>query len=284
MKRFLIPALAVLTLVSCRQDENKLAQKYLDAARASMECGNYADSKLQIDSIREVYPKAFEARRQGIRLLQQVEMAEAERTIAFQDSVLSVLSGKLETEKKAFVFEKDEKYQDIGIYTVSSQALEKNLGRNYLRAQVDENGRLTIVSNYSGSSYIHHRSVRLTQGDNFVEAPVSDDFYEFKDLGVCYEKCNFTDGNDGGMASFVTMNGDGKIEVQLNGERTLKYTMTDADKKAVRQVYSFSLLLSSISEAAALRDEAVRKLQFVKANAAKAELAEEGADAESEEK
>ena len=278
MKRFLIPALAVVLLVSCKQDENKLAQKYLDAARVSMENGNYADSKLQIDSIRELYPKAFEARKQGIRLLQQIELAEAERTIAFQDSVLSVLRDRFETERKSYVFEKDEQYQDIGVYTVSSQALEKKIGKNYLRAQVDEKGHMTIVSNYSGSSYIHHRSVRLAQGDNFVETPVSTDFYEFKDLDICYEKCNFTDGNDGGIASFVALNGDGRIEVQLRGERTLKYTMSDADCKAVRQVYSLSLLLSSIEEASALRDEAVRKVKFIQTNVEKAEQPESESD------
>lgn len=271
MRRLSLLFVLFLAVVSCGQDENKLAARFLERAAECMSGGSYQEAKLLIDSVRIVYPKAFEARKEGIRLLQKVEIAEAERTVAFQDSVLSALRARLDEVKDRFVFEKDEKYQDIGNYMVSSQSVEKNIGRNYIRGQVDEKGRMILVSSFSGTSYIHHRSLRLSSGDNFVETPVSDDFYEYSDLGVCYEKCNFTNGKDGGAAAFISLHKGEPIKVEIRGTRNVSADMRPADINAISELYSFSLLLSSIDEAASLRDEALRKIKFVNENIAKAD-------------
>ena len=266
MRKLLFLTISLAALSACGPDVEKLAQQYLDAASECYTEGNYEKAKLLIDSVKSEYPNALEARRNGIRLLQKVEMAEAERTILYQDSAAASMRRQFNDVKDGFVFEKDEKYQDLGLYTVASQSLENNIGRNYIRGQVDEKGRMTLVSNYSGSSYIHHRSLRLSCGDNFIDTPVSEDFYEFKDLGVCYEKCNFTDNEDGGAAAFITLNIGNDITVSMKGERVVEIKMTDSDKKAISELYSLSMLLKSINEAEWLRDEAARKLEFVKSN------------------
>lgn len=271
MRKCVIAALTALILSACRQSDDVSARRFIEAARASMEISDFAGAKILIDSVRIVYPKAFEARKEGIRLLQEVEIAEADRTLEFQDSVIQLLRERLEGVKNDFVYEKDAEYQDVGIYSVASQAVGKNYSRNYIRAQVDETGRLTLVSNYNGSSYIHHRSIKLVSGDNYVESAVSDNFYEFKDLGVCYEKCNFAGDDNGNLASFIAVNSENPVEVTLNGDRTVRYRMNTADKKAVKDVYSFSLLLSSIEEAVAIRGEALRKKRFVLENMARAD-------------
>lgn len=271
MRRIGTVVLAALLFASCGKDENKLASRFLKSASECLESCDYQQAKIMIDSVRIVYPKAFEARKEGIRLLQQVELAEAERTLAYQDSALTVLKARLAEAAPKFVFSKDEQYQDLGLYTAASQALEKNVGQNYIRAMVDEKGRMTLVSNFHDASYIHHRSVRLSVGTDFADTPVSDDFYEYKDLGVCYEKCNFTDGNDGGAAAFVSLNRDEKIQVRLNGSRQVVMTMRGSDKNAIADLYSLSLLLKSINEASDLRDEAIRKIRFVNGNIARAD-------------
>lgn len=269
MKRIFIFGILVSLMTACGSDENGNARKYLVSAQQCYERGEFAEAKSLIDSVRIVYSKAFDARREGIDLLQKVEIAEAERTIAYHDSVISVLNERFEEVRRGFVYEKNEEYQDAGIYCKASQTADSNIGRNYIRAQVDEQGRLTLISNYSGSSYIHHRSLHLSLGDNYLDTPVSDDFYEFKDLGLCYERCNFADGKDGGAAAFIAMNKDRNIDVKLIGDRTVSMQMKASDRNAVAEVYSLSLLLKSIAEATAMRDEAKRKIQFVEANIAR---------------
>ena len=81
MKKVLaLLALAVIT-VSCGENIEKLAGKHLDNAKEAFSIGKFNIAKQEIDSIRILYPKAFETRRQGIRLMQQVEEAEQMRTI-----------------------------------------------------------------------------------------------------------------------------------------------------------------------------------------------------------
>ena len=65
------------TLFSCSNVEKKAGEK-LQAAREAFERGDYSEAKIQIDSIKILYPKAFETRREGIGLMQQVELKEQE--------------------------------------------------------------------------------------------------------------------------------------------------------------------------------------------------------------
>lgn len=277
MRRLLLVLIALLAVMSCGHNDNRLAARYLDMAAKCFEDGDYVTAKLYIDSVRTEYPNAFEVRKKGIRLLQKVEIAEADRTIAYQDSALNVLREKFEKVRDSFVFQKDEQYQDLGLFTVSSQDIEKNIGRNYLRGQVDEKGRLTIVSTYCGSSYIHHRSIRISPSSDvdggYVDTPASDDFYEFKDLGTFYEKCNFTGSTADAIAGYIALHQEENLTVTISGDRSFSYRMQASDSKALANIHSLYLLLSSIDEAKTLRDEAERRKKFVEMNIAKSDSA-----------
>ena len=57
-----------------------------------MQQENFSEAKLQIDSIKVLYPKAFEARKQGIKLMQQVDLKEQGKTLVYLDSMISPVS------------------------------------------------------------------------------------------------------------------------------------------------------------------------------------------------
>ena len=99
---------------------------------------------------------------------------------------------------------------------------------------MDEKGRMTLVSQWSGSYYIHHNRIRLSANDSYVDSPVSDDRHEFTDLGVCYEWLSFVNGNDGGMAAFIAANRDAK---------TIRYTVSGRDSRNPERDYSVNLNL-----------------------------------------
>ena len=274
MKKSLL-LLAVMALsVSCGPNVEKLATAHLDNAKELFSIGNYNVAKQEIDSIRILYPKAFEARRQAIKLMQQIEEAEQMRAIEYEDSVIAVATAAFESIKGNFVFEKDDKYQDLGLYTIKSQAPNRNIDRTYIRASVDELGRMTLVSSYRGSSYIHHEWLKLTVGDNYVDTPVSDNRHEFTDLGVYYERLSFLNGNDGGAAAFISANKDADIKYTLYRTtgpdsskpvyRNLK--MTKDDRYAIAQLYDLSQILLTLNEHKKLLDEAKRHLEFVRSH------------------
>lgn len=264
MKKAAILACLCCTLFSCSNVEKKASEK-LQVARAAYERGDYNEAKIQIDSIKILYPKAFETRREGIGLMQQVELKEQENSLVYLDSMLREKQKELDAIKGNFTFEKDAEYQKIGNYLHPSQVIEKNLHRSFLRFQVDENGLMSMTSIYCGPHNIHHVAVKVTAPDgSFAETPASKDSYETTDLGEKIEKADYKLGEDGNVIGFIYLNQDKNIRVNYLGERPYATTLTPNDRKAAAEVYELAKILSSITEIKKNMDEANLKIEFVK--------------------
>lgn len=264
MKKAVFLACLCCTLFSCSNVEKKAGEK-LRAARETFQRGDYSEAKIQIDSIKILYPKAFETRREGIGLMQQVELKEQEKTLVYLDSMLQDKQKEVDALKKNYTFEKDAEYQRTGNYLHPSQVIEKNLHRSYLRFQVDETGVMSMTSIYCGPHNIHHLAVKVTAPDgSFAETPASKDSYETADLGEKIEKADYKLGEDGNVIAFLNLNKDKNIRVNYLGERSYATVMTPNDRKAVAAVYELAQLLSSITEIKREMEEANLKIEFVK--------------------
>ncbi len=264
MKKAAFLACLCCTLFSCSNVEKKAGEK-LRAAREAFQRGDYSEAKIQIDSIKILYPKAFETRREGIGLMQQVELKEQEKTLVYLDSMLQDKQKEVDALKKNYTFEKDAEYQRTGNYLHPSQVIEKNLHRSYLRFQVDETGVMSMTSIYCGPHNIHHLAVKVTAPDgSFAETPASKDSYETTDLGEKIEKADYKLGEDGNVIAFLNLNKDKNIRVNYLGERSYATVMTPNDRKAVAAVYELAQLLSSITEIKREMEEANLKIEFVK--------------------
>ena len=264
MKKAVFLACLCCTLFSCSNVEKKAGEK-LRAAREAFQRGDYSEAKIQIDSIKILYPKAFETRREGIGLMQQVELKEQEKTLVYLDSMLQDKQKEVDALKKNYTFEKDAEYQRTGNYLHPSQVIEKNLHRSYLRFQVDETGVMSMTSIYCGPHNIHHLAVKVPAPDgSFAETPASKDSYETTDLGEKIEKADYKLGEDGNVIAFLNLNKDKNIRVNYLGERSYATVMTPNDRKAVAAVYELAQLLSSITEIKREMEEANLKIEFVK--------------------
>ena len=115
MKTMILLACLCCTLFSCENVEKKAGEK-LQTAREAFERGDFSEAKMQIDSIKILYPKAFETRREGISLMQQVELKEQEKTLVYLDSLLQKKQSELDAIKGKFTLEKDAEYQKIGSF------------------------------------------------------------------------------------------------------------------------------------------------------------------------
>ena len=249
MKKVILLACLCCTLFSCEDVEKKAGEK-LQAAREAFELGNYNEAKILIDSIKMLYPKAFETRRAGIGLMQEVELKEQEKSLVYLDSMLQAKQKDFDAIKGKYTFEKDAEYQNIGNYLHPSQVIEKNLHRSFLRFQVDENGVMSMTSIYCGAHNIHHVAVK--------------DSYETTDLGEKIEKADFKLGEDGNVMGFLYLNKDKNIKVNYQGERPYSITMTAADRQALASIYELAQLLSSMTEIKKNMEEANLKIEFVK--------------------
>ncbi len=272
MKKLLLIATTALLVTACGDNGEKKATAKLNNARIALEAGEYNEAKVEIDSIKILYPKAYNARKEGIKLMQQVELAEQTNTLAYLDSMLKAKQNQFEEIKGRFVLEKDAEYQDIGNYFWPTQTVEKNLHRAFLRFQVDENGIMTMTSIYCGKNNINHLAIKVTAPDGtFAETPASGDVYMTTDLGEKIEKADYRLGKDGSVIGFIALNKDKNIKVEYLGERKFNTTMSASDRTAAAELYELSQLLSSIEEIKKEMKEANLKIEFVKRNIEKSQ-------------
>ena len=264
MKKIGLSALLVLALMTgCSDGGEKQAQLHLQKAEQALLLENFSEAKLQIDSIKVLYPKAFEARKQGIKLMQQVDLKEQIKTLAYLDSVLLVKQAQLDSIKGNFVLEKDTAYQDIGNYFYPTQTVEKSLGRSFLRGQVNELGEMSLTSIYCAGGQLHHTSVKVSVGDLFAETPISKDSYETTDLGKTIEKSDYKVGEDGDVVGFIIANQDKNIQLQFIGDKTYRTAMHKNDRKAIVELAELARILSGMEEIRKQQKEANLKIQFV---------------------
>ena len=260
--KLIIAGLALL-LAGCSQDEQK-AGDLLQRAENSFLQGNYSEAKLQIDSVKILYPKAFEARKAAIRLMQRVDLEEQQRSLAYLDSMLAVKQASLDSIKGNYVFEKDTAYQEIGNYFDPSQVVEKNVGRSFLRAQVSELGEMSLTSIFCAGGKLHHTAVKVSSKDAFAQTPASNDSYETTDLGRAIEKADYKLGQDGGVIGFILANRDAKsLKIEFIGDRTYRTVMYAKDIKAIAAVSDLARVLASMEEIRKEQKEARLKIQFV---------------------
>ena len=264
MKKIGLSALLALAfLTGCGDGGEKQAQLHLQKAEKALLLENFNEAKLQIDSIKVLYPKAFEARKKGIKLMQQVDLKEQTKTLAYLDSALLVKQAQLDSIKGNFVLEKDTAYQDIGNYFYPTQTVEKSLGRSFLRGQVSELGEMSLTSIYCAGGKLNHTSVKVSVGELFAETPMSKDSYETTDLGKTIEKSDYKVGEDGGVVGFIIANQDKNIQLQFVGDKTYRTAMKKTDRKAIVELAELARILSGMEEIRKQQKEASLKIQFV---------------------
>lgn len=260
--RILIPFM-MFFLASCGQEEKK-ANELLSRAESSFQSANYSEAKLLIDSIRNSYPKVFDVRRKAIMLKQQVELKEQQISLEYLDSMMAVKQLALDSIKSDYILEKDTAYQEIGNYFYPSQVVEKNIGRTFLRASVNEKGEMSLTSIYCAGGSLNHTSVKVSSNDAFAQTPASPDVYVSSDLGRKIEKADYKLGADGGVIGFIIANRDAKsLKLEFIGDRTYRTLMYSPDIKAIVEVAKLAQILSSMEEIRKEQKEANLKIQFL---------------------
>ena len=264
MKKLIILFCSALALSACGNEAEKKANEKLTAAKAAFESGNYEEAKLQIDSIKILYPKAFEARKAGQELMLQVELKAQGKTLAYLDSALQAKQQAFEAIKSKFTLEKDAEYQNVGNYLWPTQTIEKNMHRSFLRFQTDEQGNMSMTSIYCGAGNIHHTGVKVTAPDGtFAETPASNDSYETSDMGEKIEKADYKLGEDGDVIKFISQNKDKNLRVEYKGERKYATTLSPTDRQAAAEVYELAQILSAMQQIKKEQEAAHLKIGFV---------------------
>ncbi len=264
MKSLSILCLVACLLTACRQPDEQ-AVPLLQRATNNHRTGNFSLAKLQIDSIRTLYPKAFETRRKALSLMQDIELDEQRRSLVYLDSLEAIKSVQADSLKRLFVFEKDTAYQETGNYFYPSQVAERYIQRSILRGQVSEDGEMLLTSVYCAGGQPHHRKVRVSCGDFSAETPMAIDSYETTIGGRHVELADYKATNDGGVLSLITTHADSNTPIRLAfiGEREYSMTLASSNIKALVELKRLSGVLGTLADIRKNRQEAQLKIRFI---------------------
>ena len=261
-------AAAALFVFSCVSKVEDPAEALLSRARVEYENGKYNNTRVLLDSIKIVSPKAYKTLREAEKLRREAMKKECERNVVFYEDALQSLTATRDSIAAEFDFNFDKRYQNKGYYTVPSQAMAQNVYNNFLRASVHEDGAMYLTSFYRGKS-IRHKSVKLSAGDTYVSCDKPFLERNYKDLGVNNERRDYKYGEDGGLIEFVLLT-EGAIEVELSGANgRANYTLRPADAAAIRKAYELSLAIHAVKRAEDLLGEARYMLDFLKKSEAR---------------
>ena len=264
MKKTILPLLMALLLLSACDQTKREAKALLDRAQ-ELYTNNKLEEAIQlIDSIGVLYPKAYEVRHAANRLGYDVTRSQLQRDVTFIDSVLTEKQAELDKMLPNFTYERDTVYQQTGRYLWPTQVIEKNTSRSFLRAQAEENGKMSLTSIFVNARPIHHTAVKISAPDGtYVQTPASPDSYETTDLGLTIEKADYALDNDGGVSEFIAQRADQNLTMEFIGDRTQKVALTPADRKAIKEVLELANRLSLVRQLKENQEENHRKIEFV---------------------
>lgn len=268
MKKSAVCIALAAVLAGCNQT-GKEAQARLEKAKTMYRQNEFAAAKSELDSIRILYPKEFKILKEGLTLMRQVELKEAERNIVFCDSLLPIKEAEALEMEKNFVLEKDTAYNEIGNFVWKQQTIERNIQRCYIRSGVNEKGEIYLASVYFGGRPIDHTGIKLSiSNGEYAETPAipydGGLNYHFKDLGNTTEVVTYQGEKCENAVKFIYANPKERIKVEYTGGKPYIIYLADADKKAIAATFDLAVVLSDIEKMKKEKEKATKRIAYLK--------------------
>ena len=257
----LLSCLVVLSACDKKDNGQKEAEALLQEARAMLGTGHYGQARLLVDSLRATYPRAFDARREAIGLMDEIEIQQANHDLTATDSALTDVGQTLKTLKNDFLLEKDERFQTVGFYKDKKQPAS-SLHRTCLYAEVDEDGQLFLVSVLQGKRIQHDVIVVGTGADNSIESPRCLSFLTDSSNGY-EEQATFKKGSDNGIVEFIASNSGSTIHVECKGSGgSHGYNLSKADVQAIVRCHELAQVMQNVRQMKHCADSLRMKVRF----------------------
>ncbi len=263
----------LICLIACvcaacthRPTDQERAQAFIDSAQTLYTAGKLEAAKFQLDSVHQNFPKLVAYRRQADTIAWKIELREIARNLTYVDSLLPQKMAEAEAQRKPFLFEKNDKFQQYGTYTYRLLRTEWNLERNYVKPYTDEIGQMYVVAHYCGKPIDYDR-IRLSVDDIFAEShpAAGSDKNTFTDLGITHETVLFRSELLGQLPDFWTAHQDEKVKVTFVGKKNYAYTLTTEELKAFVATYQLATTLSDIAKLNDLQQRSLVRQKILRA-------------------
>lgn len=250
MKKLLFYSFLLLIFLSCSSDDQP-AQERLLRAKAYANSGLYSAAKLEIDSIRSLYPTSYKVIKQAVLLFREVEQMEQSRNSVYCDKVIAELTQKSKELQADFILDKNPEYQEVGTWQLPSQRVERNLRRSYLRCGVTERGEMSVVAVYCGPKPINFTSIRVSIANEIFAESLAVPYdggnnFSFVDEGMVSQIVSFTRKKENGVSGFIRLYAHQNIKIEYLGGKPYSFVLDEETKKAILKTYALSQVMSDL--------------------------------------
>jgi hypothetical protein len=267
MRLYLLFISAVILLSACNKKATE-ARTCIENARNLYDNAEYDSAQKILDSMKVLYPKEFEALKEGLELGRLVELKQQALHLVLYDSLLQIRQAERDSMKSGFIFEKNPQYDDIGKYYRKSQKLENNLQRSYIRSGVNELGSMELASVYHGGQAIRHTGLKVSgsQGEYAETEVIPHDGglnYSFTDLNTTTEVVTYLNGKDKGVILFIYNNIKNPLKAEYTGGKKYRISISQVDKDAIISTFDFSVILSDIDRLHKEKEKSAKRIAYL---------------------
>lgn len=257
---------AIVLLVSACSPDKKAAQEMLMQARELYKNGEYTKSKQTIDSMKVLYPKAFDQINAGFALTDSIRKGENTLIIAQCDSLITTYTPIIDSMKQYFIYQRNKEYQETGFFIPKEGYTGEKLTNTTLRSGVDEkNGQIYLESVYIGGQ-IHNQIKVSTKDEAFAESlPVTSEGlnFRFSNLGKQFEVIKFAGKDDNGVSKFIVTHIDKPVTVTISGQGNITYNLSANAKSAINKTYDLSVMMTQLDSLKTEKEKAQYKLHYL---------------------
>lgn len=243
----LISALAVLaTLSSCGIGGREVTASRLLGSARELEEKNPQAALLTLDSIHEIFPRDIPARRQADTIEWRIELRQAHKALPDLDSLLREDSTKLADYTANFSYQKNDNYQDVGLWEHRAFRTENNTHKCYLKPTINDRGEIVLISFYVGRECSHTGFTVTADG---LEKSVNniEDVTSFADGGQYHEFMSISDDVNSGLTAFLADCSAQEVQVTLHGDVETTYRLTERDLTAFSESHRLAVLLAEMN-------------------------------------
>ena len=234
-------------LFSCGKNDKQKAEERLNLAIGICEKGDSITALMQLDSIRVLYPEAFET----IGKVKGLKAKINSEILYRKQGQFDKLTEQLAELEKMFDKEKTE-YDRFAQYVHKRQNFERRWNKSFIQLHLDERGELFISSNYYGDQWLNHVGIRIYDGDfqAKTDSVLLDDpnNHHSEFLNTHWEKVSYTKGKDNGVIQFISDNADRNLKAVFLGKRMYFIVLEEFDKQAVKDALALSNALKLRSQ------------------------------------
>lgn len=243
-----ICALCAMLFTACQPSEEQRAATLVNDAKQLVDGGQWRQARIVLDSLHLTYPKQVAQRRLAKALEDSITYLEAQRTLAYVDTLLPPLLAQADQLIKRFKYEKNEKYEDHGKYVHRLLSTGSNTSRNFIQAYVLDSRQTVVKSYYYGTYQVNQQTLRLSA--NGEETIFSGRNHHFQD-GAHHEIMTFDEDNALAVLNFINTHQNSKVRVEGVGDKPTRnwvYYLNEKEKEALSDTYQLGFLMKDINQ------------------------------------